>query len=178
MIKINKFNKPQVKLIDFGFATYIPKDGGKIKEYLGTREYAAPEILEQSGYREKVDEWAIGVIMYNMLTGFEPFKGNTPSQIKDSVLFATIRFDKIEDIDLRDLNEKLLNRFVSKRITCREALYELKKIKVERDNYFKGFKRLSRKTPSVILQKESREIEKYMSYWDQMTTNVKNNLQI
>jgi hypothetical protein len=57
--------------------------------------------------------------MYNMLTGFEPFKWNTPSQIKDSVLFATIRFDKIEDIDLRDLNEKLLNRFVSKRITCR-----------------------------------------------------------
>ena len=178
MIKINMFNKPQIKLIDFGFATYIPKNGEKIQEYLGTREYAAPEILEETGYREKVDEWAIGVIMYNMLTGFEPFKGNTPSQIKDSVLFATIKFDKIEDNDLRELNQKLLNRFVSKRITCKEALIELKKIKVERDNYYKGFKRLSKKTPSVILKKEMGETKEYMSYWEQMTENVRNNFQI
>ena len=145
MIKINMYNKPQIKLIDFGFATYIPKNGEKITEYLGTREYAAPEILEETGYREKVDEWAIGVIMYNMLTGFEPFKGETPSEIKDSVLFATIRFEKIEDVDLRDINKKLLDRFVAKRITCKEALMEIKRIKVERDNYFKGFKRLSKK---------------------------------
>ena len=175
MIKINMYNKPQIKLIDFGFATYIPKDGEKIKEYLGTREYAAPEILEQTGYREKVDEWAIGVIMYNMLTGFEPFKGNTPSQIKDSILFATIKFDKIEDNDLRELNEKLLNRFVSRRITCKEALFEIKKIKVERENYYRGFKRLVKKTPSTVLIKEKGEAEEYMSYWYQMTMNVRNN---
>ena len=178
MIKINMFNKPQIKLIDFGFATYIPKNNEKLKEYLGTREYAAPEILEESGYREKVDEWAIGVIMYNMLTGYEPFKGNTPSEIKDSVLFATIKFDKIEDNDLRELNEKLLNRFVSKRISCREALLEVKRIKVERENYFKGFKRLHKKTPSVILRKERSETEEYMSYWESMTINMKNNFEM
>ena len=174
MIKINMYNKPQIKLIDFGFATYIPPEGEKIKEYLGTREYAAPEILEEAGYREKVDEWAIGVIMYNMLTGYEPFKGDTPSQIKDSVLFATIKFDKIEDNDLRELDEKLLNRFVSKRITCKEALREVKRIKVERENYFKGFKRLSKKTPSVILKKERGEIEEYMNYWETVTSNIRN----
>jgi len=176
MIKIDESNEPQIKLIDFGFATYIPKDGTKIKDYLGTREYAAPEILEGTGYMEKVDEWAIGVIMYNMLTGYEPFKGSTPSQIKDNVLFATIKFDKIEDNDLRELNEKLLNRFVSKRITCKEALREVKRIKVERDNYFKGFKRLNKKTPSVILWKESDEVKKYMNYWDEMTSNIKQTL--
>jgi serine/threonine protein kinase len=178
MIKINMYNKPQIKLIDFGFATYIPKNGEKIKEYLGTREYAAPEILEETGYREKVDEWAIGVIMYNMLTGFEPFKGETPSEIKDSVLFATIRFEKIEDVDLRDINKKLLDRFVAKRITCKEALMEIKRIKVERDNYFKGFKRLTKKTPSVVLKKEYAETKEYMSYWENMTTNVRTNLQL
>ena len=162
MIKINMYNKPQVKLIDFGFATYIPKNGEKIREYLGTREYAAPEILQEDGYREKVDEWAI----------------DTPSEIKDSVLFATIKFDKIEDNDLREINEKLLNRFVSKRITCKEALLEIKRIKVERDNYFKGYKRLTKKTPSVILRKENEETKQYMSYWDSITTNVKDNLQL
>ncbi len=172
MIKIDSNNRPKIKLIDFGFATYIPKNGEKIREYLGTREYAAPEILEESGYTEKVDEWAIGVIMYNMLTGYEPFKGNTPSEIKDSVLYAKIKFEKIEDIDLRDLCEKLLNRFVSKRITSKEALIEVKKIKVERDNYFKGFKRLNKKTPSVILQKENAEVQEYMNYWQEITKTI------
>ena len=61
--------------------------------------------------------------MFNMLTGYEPFKGNTPSELKDSVLYATIKFEKIEDVDLRELCEKLLNRFVSKRITCKEAFH-------------------------------------------------------
>ena len=172
MIKINSYNKPQIKLIDFGFATYIPPPGQKIKEYLGTREYAAPEILEESGYREKVDEWAIGVIMYNMLTGFEPFKGNTPSEIKDNVLYATIKFDKIEDVDLRDICKLLMNRFVAKRITCKEALIEIKKIKVERDNYYKGFKRLNKKTPSIVLKKEFEEGKEYEEYWEQLLRNI------
>ena len=172
MIKINVYNKPQIKLIDFGFATYIPKNGEKLREYLGTREYAAPEILEETGYREKVDEWAIGVIMYNMLTGFEPFKGETPSEIKDSVLYATIKFDKIEDVDLREICSKLLNRFVAKRITCKEALIEIKKIKVERENYYKGFKRLNKKTPSIVLRKEYEEGQQYNGYWDDFVKKI------
>ena len=172
MIKINAYNKPQIKLIDFGFATYIPKNGEKLREYLGTREYAAPEILEETGYREKVDEWAIGVIMFNMLTGFEPFKGETPSEIKDSVLYATIKFDKIEDVDLREICSKLLNRFVAKRITCKEALIEIKKIKVERENYYKGFKRLNKKTPSIVLRKEYEEGQQYNGYWDDFVKNI------
>ena len=172
MIKIDAYNKPKIKLIDFGFATYIPKNGEKIREYLGTREYAAPEILEETGYREKVDEWAIGVIMYNMLTGFEPFKGETPSEIKDSVLYATIKFDKIEDVDLREICSKLLNRFVAKRITCKEALIEIKKIKVERENYYKGFKRLNKKTPSIVLRKEHEEGQQYNGYWDDFVKKI------
>ena len=172
MIKIDANNKPKIKLIDFGFATFIPKNGEKLREVLGTREYAAPEILQSEGYLEKIDEWALGVIMYNMLTGYEPFKGNTPSEIKDSVLYATINFEKIEDVDLREICEKLLNRFVSKRITCKEALIEIKKIKVERDNYFKGFKRLNKKTPSVILRKENEEVQVYMNYWGEIAKNI------
>ena len=172
MIKIDSNNKPQLKLIDFGFATYIPKNGEKIREYLGTREYAAPEIIQEDGYLEKVDEWAIGVIMYNMLTGYEPFKGNTPSKLRDSILYAKIKFEKIEDVDLRELCQKLLNRFVSKRITCKEAFIEVKKIKVERDNYFRGLKRLNKKTPSYILKKESQESHEYMGYWNALTRNI------
>ena len=172
MIKININNKPQIKLIDFGLATYIPLNGQKIKEFYGTREYAAPEIYESSGYLEKVDEWAIGVIMYNMLTGFEPFRGETPSEIKDSVLYSQIRFEEIEDVELRDIDKKLLNRYVANRMNSKEALIELKKIKQERDNYKKGQKRINKRTPSIILKKELKETEDYMGYWESMTANI------
>ena len=174
MIKINQFNKPQVKLIDFGLATYIPKNGVKLKEYLGTLKYAAPEICKENGYLEKVDEWAVGIIMFNMLTGYEPFKGNKIEEIKKAIIYAKIKFEKIEDNDLREINEQLLNRDEDKRISCKEALRELKRIKVERDNYYKGFKRLTKKTPSVILKKENEELPEYSNYWEQMTTNAKN----
>ena len=173
MIKINIYNKPQIKLIDFGLATYIPTNGKKIREFYGTREYAAPEIHEGSGYLENVDEWAIGVIMYNMLTGFEPFRGETPSEIKDSVLFGQIRFEEIEDIELRDINKKLLNRYVSNRMNSKEALIELKKIKIERDNYRKGIKRINKRTPSIVLKKEFQEKEDYMGYWDDVTAKIR-----
>ena len=174
MIKINHFNKPQVKLIDFGLATYIPKNGERLKEYLGTLKYSAPEICKQDGYLEKIDEWAIGIIMYNMLTGYEPFKGNNITEIKKAIIYGKIKFERIEDNDLREINEKLLNRDEEKRISCYEALRELKRIKVERDNYFKGMKRLTKKTPSVILKKENEELPEYSNYWEQMTTNAKN----
>ena len=173
MIKINSINKPQIKLIDFGLATYIPKNGKKLREFLGTREYAAPEIHDSSGYSEKVDEWAIGVIMYNMLTGFEPFKGHSPSEIRESVLFSNIEFDVIKDVELREINKKLLNRYVIKRMTCKEALEELKILKNERFNYFQGKKRLIKKTPSAVLQDENKENEEYNSYWDLVTNKVR-----
>ena len=178
MITISKSNKPQLKLIDFGFAAYIPKNGEKFTEHLGTREYAAPEIFEGKGYCEKVDEWAIGVIMYNMLTGNAPFGGDSSSEIMDNVRFSIIDFDKIEDKDLKELNGKLLKRYVYSRISCKEALIELKKIKVERDNYFKGMKRLSKKTPSVILKKEKQEVKEFKNYWNQKTSNARGKLKM
>ena len=175
MIKIDKFNKPLIKLIDFGLATYIPTNGQRLREFLGTREYAAPEIYENSGYLEKVDEWAIGVILYNMLSGYEPFKGESPSEIKDSVLFGNINFDVIEDVELREIDKQLLNRFVAKRITCKEALIEMKRIKIGRSNYYRGQKRLNKKTPSIVLKKEFEEVKQYMSYWDSVSSRVTTN---
>ena len=173
MIKIDIYNKPKIKLIDFGLATYIPTNGKKIREFYGTREYAAPEIYESSGYLEKVDEWAIGVIMYNMLTGYEPFKGETPSEIKDSVLFTKIRFEEIQDVDLREVNKKLLNRYVANRICSKEALIEIKRIKMERDNYKQGIKRITKKTPSIVLQKEIKENEEYLDYWGTISSRIR-----
>ena len=67
--------------------------------------------------------------MFNMLTGYEPFVGKTPSQLKDSIRFNKINFELIKNQELRELDKKLLNRFVQKRISAKEALEEINKIK-------------------------------------------------
>ena len=131
LIYIDDDNNPILKLIDFGLATYIPIDNSKLTEMVGTRAYSAPEIIEKCGYKEKVDEWAVGVIMFNMLTGYEPFVGRTPSQLKDNIRFSKINFNLIKNEQLRELDKKLLNRFVQKRISAKEALEEINKIKNE-----------------------------------------------
>ena len=168
MIKIDNNNKPQVKLIDFGMAAFIPSNG-KFNEFLGTKAYAAPEIFGYSGYTEKVDEWAIGVILFNMLTGYEPFKGDD-EELLDNIKRQPIKFDIIEDIDLKELDQKLLERNISKRITSKEALKIVEALKKERDAYFRGGVKLNkiRKTPSVILKKEFQENERYNKYWDRV----------
>ena len=71
-------------------AAAIP-NGGRFREFLGTRAYAAPEIFGFTGYNEKVDEWAVGIIMYIMLTGIEPFEeGNN---LENCIKFQNINVD-------------------------------------------------------------------------------------
>ena len=129
LVYIDDHNNPIIKLIDFGVATYIPNDNSRLNEIVGTRAYCAPEIIEKCGYKEKIDEWAAGVIIFNMLTGYEPFVGKTPSQLKDNIRFSKINFDLIKNEELRELDKKLLNIFVSKRLSAKEALEEINKIK-------------------------------------------------
>ena len=130
--KSNKNNVPILKLIDFGNSRNMGiGDNAKLKNFVGTKEYMAPEIFEDNCFNEKVDEWAAGIIMYNMLTGCDPFKGESDSNYREKILYKEINFNLIKNERLRDLNKKLLERYVAKRISAREALEEIKSIKNE-----------------------------------------------
>ena len=94
---------------------------------------------------------------------------NLENQLVDNIKRQPIKFDIIEDIDLKELDQKLLERNISKRITSKEALKIVTALKNERLEYFRGIKlKKIRKTPSVILQKEFAENEKYNKYWDRV----------
>lgn len=63
----------KVKIIDFGFAT---KESSRLTMYCGTPSYMAPEIVNKLKYSgQKVDIWALGVVLYKLLTGDYPFGG-------------------------------------------------------------------------------------------------------
>ena len=66
-----------LKIIDFGFASSsFDKNGKKqlLVDFMGTEQYSAPEILENKPYSgEEADIFALGVILFVMITGFAPF---------------------------------------------------------------------------------------------------------
>lgn len=142
VIKFDKKNgnKPILKLVDFGNARRKPINKERLFNFCGTMEYMAPETIDNCGFNEKVDEWAAGVIMFNMLTGADPFSSDNDLDYKDNIKFKDIKFEYIKNEELRELNKKLLNRFMVKRITAKEALKELRQIKknFNNNNMFEG----------------------------------------
>ncbi|EIW85778.1 kinase-like protein [Coniophora puteana RWD-64-598 SS2] len=64
-----------VKLADFGVAKLVDS-GNIVTTVIGTRIYAAPEIYNREsdhGYDNKVDQWSLGVTLFIMLAGDDPF---------------------------------------------------------------------------------------------------------
>ena len=118
----------KIKLIDFGFATYC-KNGETMNEQLGTPQYSAPEIYEEKPYTNKIDMWSIGVVLYNMVKGIQPFINGKIDKIKDQVLHKEINYSGFKNNNLKNLCESLLERDPDKRFSAFQALRTLKLIK-------------------------------------------------
>lgn len=68
-------NGGRLKLADFGFAEFIGYDFAKGMYSVGSPIYMAPEAFAESEYSFKSDTWSIGIILYEMLIGEQPFNG-------------------------------------------------------------------------------------------------------
>jgi len=53
---------------------------------VGTPDYIAPEVFQQTGYTSSCDWWSLGVIMYEMLIGYPPFCSETPYETHRKIM--------------------------------------------------------------------------------------------
>lgn len=113
----------QAKLTDFGFTRECTTKS-ILETVCGTTVYMAPELTERKVYDGfKIDIWALGVILYTMMTGSMPFDEDDEARIKWKIVNEMPNFDSdVIGHDAKDLLVKLLSKDPSKRPTMREIL--------------------------------------------------------
>ncbi|KAG4380938.1 hypothetical protein AAZX31_15G042000 [Glycine max] len=103
--------------------------------FVGTEEYIAPEIITGSGHTSAVDWWALGILIYEMLYGYTPFRGKTRQKTFANILHKDLKFPKSKPVSLqgKQLIYWLLQRDPKDRLGSREGANEIK-----RHPFFRG----------------------------------------
>ena len=124
-----------LRLTDFGFAKAL-KPGERAYTVCGTPDYLAPETLRQQGCNRAADFWAIGVLLFEMMTGYPPFHGQTHSDLYRRITAGRMRsFPRQFDEDAADLVKRLLKQSEGERIGVGAEGIQ----KIRRHPFFKGF---------------------------------------
>ena len=130
--------KMQPKLSDFGTT------GNKsiIKNtFCGTFEYMAPELFIGNQQTEKVDIWALGVLLYEMTHNRAPFKIVNIEVMKDVLEKKEINYKSDLNPKIKNLIEKILQFQAEKRPTAQEILD---------DDLFKMFKKVKNTSAKIV----------------------------
>ena len=111
----------KAKLTDFGWSNYM---NGEYKRttVCGTPIYLAPEMINNTGHDEKVDIWCIGVLLFELMTGIQPWSGHDIQTVKHNISRLKINWPKNMDRTAADLISKILRYNPEERISLRNML--------------------------------------------------------
>lgn len=128
-----------IKIMDFGLSKIISSQE-KMVDGFGTLSYVAPEVLTRSPYNKEVDIWSLGIILFYILSGHLPFKGNKEIIIAEKIVNDDLDFDEEEwkkkSKNAKELISSCLKKEPDERITIDEFLNHpwIKKFKIQQKN--------------------------------------------
>jgi len=124
----------QVKVTDFGIAKMLDDDIGLTNTgmVVGTVQYMSPEQIAAKPASARSDQFSLGVIAYEMLTGQKPFQGNSWASVMNQIMSVEPPPVKQHRQDLGDEVTVVLRRALAKDpearySSCREFADDLAK---------------------------------------------------
>lgn len=107
-----------IRLTDFGFAKIVGRANSNREDIslpctwtlCGTPDYLAPEIVLSKGYGAPVDWYALGILIYEMLTGSPPFYSENQMKLYENIVHSPLSFPAGFDPIAKDLITSLLDK--------------------------------------------------------------------
>lgn len=157
-----------VKIADFGIAKIPQSELTRTGEILGTPNYMSPEQITGIPLDQKADLFALGVILYQMLTGEKPFYGETFNSLAYKIVHQNPIPPKTLNPSipqsLNDIAMQLLEKNRELRPTAKELINVLNKIRSDSATE-KTF--ISQKLSPDIHQLPTEEVQlQELSFWD------------
>lgn len=118
-------NEGRLMIADFGCSS-LAKDTRTT--YCGTPDYVAPEVILGQQQTEKVDIWGLGVLLFELLTGKNPFSPHIEdlnryeymTQLRDNILQGWVQNLNLLNDGAKDLFLRLTDKDPSRRPSARQ----------------------------------------------------------
>jgi len=110
----------KLKLCDFGLSAIQRNQTDLLAQWVGSPEYASPELVNKKPYSTEVDVWAMGVILYVLVVGHHPFTAPNVHQTFQRIRYEQVKLPDYVPLPLRDLIQRMLHKDSAKRLTIAE----------------------------------------------------------
>ncbi len=78
-----------VRIIDFGIAIVSDSEVSRIEGIAGSPSYMSPEQVQSEELTQRSDLYSLGAVMYELLTGYRPFRADNLSKLLHQIVYAT-----------------------------------------------------------------------------------------
>lgn len=102
-----------IKITDFGFSKEVPDVTWTL---CGTPDYIAPEVVASKPYNKSVDWWSLGVLIFEMLTGYTPFYSQTHMKTYEKILRCEVQYPSYLSATVVNLLQSLITKNLSQRL--------------------------------------------------------------
>lgn len=113
-------NDGHIRLADFGLSKIAGKSESgavnKTNSFCGTSDFMAPEMLRNISYNGSVDMWALGVFIFNIVSGETPFEGSETEDTYSRILHEELYEAPPSTSFVTDLLYNLLNKSPAERL--------------------------------------------------------------